>query len=138
MDLVLLAAFGGGFWVALDFPLRSARYPLTICALGVLIALVSTARDVLRLRRAAAGETGRDGPRLSRRALVTLGLMPLLLVLAVPLGLLWGAVVWLAIFLRLAARMSWPLAALDALLAGAALYAIEWSGLGELPPGLLR
>lgn len=139
MDIFLLAVFVGGFIVALDFPERSARYPLVMCATGALIAFIKTVRDLIHMRRFPLAPAARlsSTERFSSQAIMTMGLIVLLFALALPLGLLWGGLIWLPIFLRLVAGLSWRMVVLDTIIAGSALFAIEQFGLGDLPPSII-
>lgn len=132
---LLLLLFASAYIVALDFPERSARYPLVICAIGALLATANIVLEMIRGPRAAPPGS-EDGP-LTRSAVMILSATALSVPVVGLLGLVVGSALWLPLFLRYFAGMRWSFAILDGLAVAVLLYGLEWLGIGFMPPGLL-
>jgi hypothetical protein len=133
VSALLALAFAGAFVMALDFPPRSARYPLAISAFGVLISALNLATDAAAVLRG----TAQKGAGLPAGGLRTLSLLLLVLPSVALFGVLGAAALWLPAFLILAAGMRWPFALLDGAVVCAAFLLVEATDLGALPRGLL-
>lgn len=135
-DAGMLCVFSAAYIVALDFPFRSARYPLVVCAIGICLAAANLIRDAVEAcRRPEAGHL--SNPSQSVRALGMSIALLMLVASVAAFGMLAGTAIWLPLMLRFAAGIRWPVALLDGVLVVVFLFLLEHVGLGSLPSGLL-
>ena len=133
-DVGLIVLFAAAYAMALDFPFRSARYPLVICAAGFMLAVANLIRDVILARQAAAPAEGAGAGRGT--VVAALSLLALLPCVGL-FGMALGAALWLPLMLHFQAGMSWRTALVDTAVVVAFLVLIDRTGIGALPSGLL-
>lgn len=139
-DFGMLVIFVSAYVVALDFPFRSARYPLVICSIGACLALASLVRDVIVTVRpattgasAVAEDHAWDAVRALKMSIALLTLVPCVGIF----GMLLGTVLWLPLMLHFVAGMRWHMAVLDTAIVAALLFVVDHTGLAALPRGYL-